>query len=162
MDKKYLIIISLIIFSSALFASRNASLNISFSIPEIQTITLNASHLNFNLMFTGNQSNPQYPYEPHIETISYNITSTSANPKRLLASLNQNMPTNVSLEVNAQAPTGANSMGFVPLDSSVKPLVTGIKSVNEPGRLMYFRLSATLGAQVATNENRTITFTISD
>ncbi|MCK9329508.1 MAG: hypothetical protein PHY08_09680 [Candidatus Cloacimonetes bacterium] len=159
MDKKLFITICLILLCFSLSANRNASLNISFTIPQVETITINDSQLNFNLNYSGQ---PNQLYEPRIIPTSYNITSTSSSPKRLLASLDQSMPNNVFLEVNAEAPTGAISLGYVQLDSSTKPIVTGITSVNEHSRVMNFRLSATLGAQVAINQNRVVTFTISD
>lgn len=160
MKKSYILTICLFLLATALFSDRSSSLNISFSVPEVQMITINDQSLHFNLNYAGHSGQL---YEPRNVTTTYNITSTSTgNPKRLLARLNQNMPSNVFLEVRAEAPTNANSLGYVTLTTGNQALVTGISNVHETGRLMQFRLKADLGAQVALNQNRTVTFTISD
>lgn len=158
MNKVILLILITYLSTVVLLGSRNASLNVVFSVPDVQSIQVNETMINFSLNYGGHAG---MLYEPRTVNTTYNITSTGNN-KRLLARLNQNMPNNIFLEMKADPPQNANTMGYIALDTTQKALVTNINSVHQQNLLMYFRLRADIGAPVTLNENRVITFTISD
>lgn len=155
---KYAITIILILLTLSLFAARNASTVIHFTIPDIQQITLNDANLTLNLSYSGGGENL---YEPMVINSTYNIVSTGSM-KRLIAQLNQNMPVNSSLEVKVDAPANAISLDYVELSATPVPVVTNISNVNQQNLLMYYRLKANLGSPVTVNDNRVVTFTIMD
>ncbi|HOD54415.1 MAG TPA: hypothetical protein PKJ08_07800 [Candidatus Cloacimonadota bacterium] len=155
--KKILLLI-LLIQISCLMANRSASAVVHFNVPDIQQIILGEANLSMNLAYSGNT---QSLYDPVILNSTYSIVSTG-NFKQLVAQINQNMPANTSLEVKAEAPVNAVSLGYVPLSVAPNPVVTNISNVNQQNLLIYYRLKANLGAPVSVNENRIVTFTIMD
>ncbi len=155
---KKLLIICFLAGTVLLSANRSASTVVHFNVPDIQQIILGEANLALNLSYSGNTQNL---YEPVVLNSTYSIVSTG-NFKQLVAQLNQNMPINTSLEVKAEAPVNAVSMGYVPLSVAPSPVVTNISNVNQQNLLMYYRLKAGIGAPVSLNENRIVTFTIMD
>jgi hypothetical protein len=89
---------------------------------------------------------------------SYAVTTNEAN-KKITASVDQALPSGVTLEVSLAAPSGAASSNYVPLGLSSSDVVTGISSLTASSLPINYRLSATpavfMGAQT-----RTVTFTI--
>lgn len=158
MFKKSMICTLLIFVVISLCASRNVSMGVQFNIPDIQQITLNDANITLNLNYSGNSNQI---YEPRIVNTTYNIVSTGFN-KQLVAQINQDMPASTSLEIRADAPQNAISMGYVNLSAMPVTLVTNISNVSQQNLLLYFKLSAALGAPVSVNANRVITFTIMD
>ena len=90
---------------------------------------------------------------------SYAITTNEANQK-IAASLDQALPSGVTLEVALAAPGGATSAGNVALSTAASDVVTGISSVAASSLPITDRLSATAQAQMSMPEARTVTFTI--
>jgi len=90
---------------------------------------------------------------------SYAITTNEANQK-IAASLDQALPSGVTLEVALAAPGGATSAGNVALSTAASDVVTGISSVAASSLPITYRLSATAQAQMSMPEARTVTFTI--
>jgi hypothetical protein len=90
---------------------------------------------------------------------SYAITTNEAN-KKITASLDQALPSGVTLEVSLTAPTGAASAGDVPLSIAGSDVVTGISQISASSLPITYRLSATATVQMAAPAMRTVTFTI--
>lgn len=158
MLRKYLLGMIFLMLCGLLFSARSASMALQFNIPDIQQITLGDAQLTLNLNYSGNSNSI---YEPRIVNTTYSIVSTGSN-KQLMCQINQDMPTHTTLEVRADAPNGAISLGYLPLSATPQTIITNISNVNQQNLLMYFRLKAELGAPVSVNENRVITFTIMD
>ncbi len=158
MLKKIILITLTMLISVSLFSARNVSLGVQFNIPDIHQITLGDANISLNLSYSGNTNQI---YEPRTVNSTYSIVSTGLN-KQLVAQLNQDMPNNTSLEVRAEAPQNAISLGYVALSAIPTTLVTNISNVNQQNLLLYFKLTANLGAPVSVNSNRVITFTIMD
>ena len=160
MKKILLPLVAVLSVSCLVAQSRSATnLDVYFTVPDVHYIAFtDNAPMNFTLRHDGNSGRL---YEPETRSKSYNITTTGTN-KRLLAKLDQNMPTNTFLEVRADPPRNATSVGYVSLNAMQQPLVTGITNVQQNGLLMDVRLRAELGAPVVNNHNRLITFTISD
>jgi hypothetical protein len=92
-------------------------------------------------------------------TSTWAVTTNAAN-KKLTAAINSDMPTGVTLEVNAAAPSGATSSSYQTLGTSAVDVVTGIATVNASGLLLTYRLSATLAAGVVSSASKTVTYTL--
>jgi hypothetical protein len=90
---------------------------------------------------------------------SYAVTTNQSNQK-ITASIDQPMPSGVSLEVTLAAPAGAASAGAVPLGTSEADVVTGISSASASSLPITYRLSATPAVQLTAPAARTVTFTI--
>jgi hypothetical protein len=141
-----------------IWCARSASAAIHFNIPDVQQISLGDSNINLNLIYSGNY---QTLYEPRTINSTYSIVSTGT-PKTLFAQINQNMPANSTLEIKAEAPDNATSMGFVTLSTIPTAVITNISDVSRQNLLLYYRLKAQLGTPVSVNESRIVTFTIMD
>jgi hypothetical protein len=89
---------------------------------------------------------------------SYAITTNEPNQK-ITASIDQAMPSGVSLELNLAAPTGAASAGSVSLSTSGADVVTGISNTAASSLPITYRLVATAAAQIGPT-SRTVTLTI--
>jgi hypothetical protein len=89
---------------------------------------------------------------------SYAITTNEANQK-ITASLNQAMPTGVTLEVLMGAPIGATSAGPIQLGTASADVVTGITATASAALPITYRLNATTQVQMGPTA-RTVTFTI--
>lgn len=92
-------------------------------------------------------------------TSSWAIT-TNQTTKKLTASINTAMPTGVTLEVSAVAPTGASGAGFQSLTTAAVDVVTGISQVAGTGLTLTYRLSATLAAGAVSSASKTVTYTL--
>lgn len=90
---------------------------------------------------------------------SYAITTNETNQK-ITASIDQAMPSGVSLELNLAAPSGAASAGNVPLNTAAADVVTGISNTAAASLPITYRLVATPAADVTGPSTRTVTLTI--
>jgi len=90
---------------------------------------------------------------------SYAVTTNESNQK-ITASLDQPLPSDVTLEVILAAPSGALSAGAVPLSTSGADVVTGISSASASALPITYRLSATPTVQMSAPAARVVTFTI--
>lgn len=90
---------------------------------------------------------------------SYAVTTNESNQK-ITASVDQPLPSGVTLEVALAAPAGAVSAGAVQLSTSSADVVTGITSANASSLPITYRLSATPTVHLSAPAARTVTFTI--
>ena len=89
---------------------------------------------------------------------SYAITTNEPN-KKITASVDQPLPSGVTLEVSLAPPSGASSASYVQLGTSGSDVVTGISSTTASSLPISYRLSATPAVQMSA-QARTVTFTI--
>lgn len=98
------------------------------------------------------------PTSASVGGTSYAITTNESNQK-IAASLDEPMPSGVSLAVSLAAPAGAASAGSKNLGIASADVVTGISGVSAMALPIVYTLSATAGAPVAPRK-RVVTFTI--
>ena len=89
---------------------------------------------------------------------SYAITTNEAN-KKITASVDQPLPSGVTLEISLGAPAGASSASYVQLGTMSADVVTGISHLSASALPITYRLSATPAVQMSA-QARTVTFTI--
>ena len=89
---------------------------------------------------------------------TYAIMTNESNQK-IAASLDEAMPSGVSLAVSLAAPAGAASAGPTTLGTASADVVTGISAVNAPALPISFTLEARSAATSAPRR-RTVRFTI--
>lgn len=90
---------------------------------------------------------------------TYAITTNEANQK-ITASIDQPMPTGVTLQVTLAPPGGALSAGAVTLGIAGSDVITGISATNAASLPITYRLSASTNVQMNTPADRTVTFTV--
>jgi hypothetical protein len=90
---------------------------------------------------------------------TYAVTTNQHNQK-ITVSIDQPLPSGVTLEVALAAPTGAASAGPVALTTSSIDAVTGISMLSASALSVTYRLSAVPGALMLAPESRTVTLTI--
>lgn len=100
----------------------------------------------------------QAPASASASTTTYAISTNESNQK-IVASLDQSMPSGTNLEVTLAAPTGASSRGAIALATAGADVVTGISATSATALPITYRLSASVNA-VVTNSARTVTYTI--
>jgi len=159
MNKLLLTVLVCLFCMGSVYAQHSASVRVMFSVPEVTSIKINQQLINIDLRY-GEHSG--LIYEPKTVTGSYNIASTGTN-KRILAQLGEPMPHNMYLDLRADAPHQATSMGYVTLDATPKTIVSNVSNVYQQNLLLYFRLRAELGAPTTpTSQYRIVTLTIGD
>lgn len=88
---------------------------------------------------------------------SYAITTNESNQK-ISASLNEAMPSGMSLAVALSPPAGASSRGTTPLGATAADVVTGISAANSMSLPLVYTLTA---SNVPDRSNRRIvTYTV--
>jgi hypothetical protein len=93
--------------------------------------------------------------------VTYDITNNAGeNSKKLVGSINSDMPNETSLSVQVSAPSGAESEGLVALTTVPQELVTGIDNVTESLLAISFKLEATVAAGVIASATKTFTLTV--
>lgn len=91
---------------------------------------------------------------------TYAVTTNETN-KKITATLDQALPSGVTLEVQLAAPGGAVSPGPIALTTSGADVVTGISATTASSLGITYRLSATPAAGVMpAPESRLVTFTL--
>jgi len=154
-----LTLVCLFCVGSVYAAQHSASVKVMFSVPEVTMIKINQQLINIDLRYGENSG---LIYEPKVVTGSYNISSTGAT-KRILASINEPMPPYMFLDLRADAPNQASSVGYVSLDVPQKVIVNNVRNVHQQNLLLYFRLRAELGAPTTpTSQYRIVTLSIGD
>ena len=89
----------------------------------------------------------------------YAVTTNETNQK-ITASIDQPLPSGVSLEVNLAPPTGAASAGNVSLSTASADVVTGISNTASTALPITYRLVATPSALMSGPASRTVTYTV--
>jgi hypothetical protein len=92
-------------------------------------------------------------------TSTWAIT-TNGTAMKVTAAINTAMPTGVTLEADATAPTVGTSAGFKSLSTTATDVVTGITQVAGSALTLSYRLTATLAAGVVASASKTVTYTI--
>lgn len=92
-------------------------------------------------------------------SVTWAVTTNQTNQK-LTASIDQNMPAGLTLQVQAEAPLGGGlSTGPNALSTTAADLVSGFSQLAESGLDLTYTLAASLTAAVG-SMNRTVTYTI--
>lgn len=88
--------------------------------------------------------------------------TTNLSSQKLVASVGTTMPTGVTLNLAAGAPTGGSEVaGGADLTTSDQDLVTGISNLNESGLTLTYTASATTAADPATSDaTKTVSLTV--
>lgn len=89
---------------------------------------------------------------------SWSVTTNEQN-RKVTASLNEALPTGITLEVVLGAPSGATSLTDVALRTAAADVVVGINAQAVTGLPITYRLTATPQVE-PTSTTRTVTFTI--
>ncbi|HMC56162.1 MAG TPA: hypothetical protein VKH19_13360 [Gemmatimonadaceae bacterium] len=90
---------------------------------------------------------------------TYTLTTNERNQK-IIAAIDESLPTGVRLEVALGPPVGAVSSGLVPLGTDEMDVVTGINATVTDALPITYRLSATESAYAPGAQSRSVTFTI--
>jgi hypothetical protein len=143
------------LFSTPVFAQgATTQQTVSFEVQAINEIKLSGSpSLTISTATAGNAP------DAVTASASYAITSNEVN-RKITVSLDEAMPSDVTLKINMDAPTNATSAGDVSLTTSAQNAVTGISTLNASGLGITYKLEATSAAGVVSSTSRTVTFTI--
>jgi hypothetical protein len=126
---------------------------VSFEVQAINSITVTGSP---SLTITA--ANAGSAPTSVTASASYSITTNEVD-QRVTASIDEDMPSGVTLSVLLGAPSGASATEQ-DLSSVAKDVLTGISTLNEVGLSMGYTLKATAAAGVVAADSRTVTYTI--
>lgn len=154
MNAKHILTTVALLTVASTAQAQNATQNVTFQVNAINQISVAGSpSLTINTATAGSA--------PTAATgaATWAVTTNQSNAK-IIASLDSDMPTGLTLTVNLGAPTGASSTGATSLSSASVDLVTGITKKAEGALPVGYSLSATTDAGVVSSTSRTVTFTI--
>jgi hypothetical protein len=140
-------------------AGNSDTTSVSFDIQAINELTVNNASVTLTISsaLAGSQPNNA------TTTASYNITTNcTANSKKLTGAINSDMPSEVSLQVQVAAPSGATSLNYVSMSVTAADVVTGIDATAAPNLQIDFKMTANVSAGVVTSATRTLTLTLTD
>ncbi len=139
-------------------AANTAQQTVTFQVDAINEISVsgNPGDLVINTATPGSQ-----PTDDTDNSTSWAVTTNGTN-KKMTGGINDNMPANVTLQVNLVAPTGGSSSGDQSLSTTAADLVTSVTGVAESGLTITYTLSATIAAGVVAQDTRTVTLTLTD
>lgn len=142
--------------AGAAFAADTAQQDVTYEVQAINEISVSAAtaSLTVNSATAGSAPNAA----THTSS-TYSIT-TNETGRKITGAIDSNMPDEVTLEVSLAAPAGATSLGDQALSTTATDLVTGISTLNESGKAISYRLSATAAAGVVPAATKTVTLTI--
>ncbi|MGK2961125.1 MAG: hypothetical protein ACSLFK_03140 [Gemmatimonadaceae bacterium] len=89
---------------------------------------------------------------------TYAITTNEAN-RKIIAQLDADMPSGLTLSVLFGTPEGASASSKV-LSTGSEDVATAISTLNEAGLSIGYTLAATAAAGVVAEDSRTVTYTI--
>lgn len=90
---------------------------------------------------------------------SYSVTTNGATARKVVASLDANLPNGIQLQAELAAPGTGASAGPIALDITPRSVVTGITATAASDMTITYRASATSTATPDTY-SRTVTYTI--
>jgi len=149
--------VGLVTASTFVFASDTATQTVTFAVSAINQLSVsgNPGALTVSTATAGSAPTPVTD-----STTTYSVT-TNEDDRKITGSINSDMPAGLTLEVSLAAPVGSgSSTGLQPLTTSPVDLVNAISALNETGRAISYRLSATTAVGVVTSDTRTVTLTI--
>lgn len=133
--------------------------DVSYQVPEIAVISLGTPP---EAMVLEAPTTPGTAPGQVEATSSYDITNNAGDDsKKIMASIDADMPTGVTLEVQLASPGGTTAQPKVALSDAPTAVLTGIDSISKAGNVITYYLNATLeAAAMASADTRTVTFTI--
>lgn len=149
------LILTFVLFSAflGLHAASTANVTVTFIVQSVRDIVFSGNPGTFTVSPGGAAATDT--------STTYSAVTNESN-QRIFASLNTNMPTGLTLQVNLQAPSGATSAGAQTLTTTSANLVTGISNVNQTGLTVAYSLTASVAASTAPSATRILTYTIGD
>lgn len=151
---KKLLILSCFILSQTFAVEQK----VTMSIPSLDLISISGDPSTLTLAKAGAGEDP----EPVSDSSTYYSITCNGENRTIKVSLDEDMPEHVTLEIEAEAPVGAESKGKKKLDVTPKEIVKGISNVSESNLTITYTLSATAKAQANSNLLRTVTWTLSE
>lgn len=135
-------------------AATTATATVSFTISSINSISVSGSPASLNISSATAGSQPSNAVDA---STTYSVTTNNSN-KSIIVSSASNFPTNTTLNIGLQAPSGATS---TPQNVSTvsSTLVTGITQLVASGLTITYTFTATVAAAQATSAI-VVTYTI--
>lgn len=90
----------------------------------------------------------------------YSANLTYTGQRKVVASLNANMPVNTTLTVRVTSPSGGTSLGSVGLDTTPRDVVIAATPVFFTNVTLFYTFTGTVAAGVVPLSTRTVTYTL--
>ena len=133
-----LLLLMLCIAPGSAWCDNRATQTVTFTMPAINNITTSGSPGQLEVFTT---SNGQGTFEASDSSTTYSFY-TNGKSRVITASLDMDTPNHTALQVRFEAPSGANSAGFVTLSTVPQILVSGIGKSREMNIPIIYKLLA--------------------
>jgi hypothetical protein len=144
------------------FGADNDTITVNYEVTAVNA--LNIDDASVSLTVDGSGTTAGSAPTAASDTSTYDITTNVVSPavKKLTAAINSDMPTGLTLTLEAEAPTGGVSAGAVTITHTAANVVTSIDAAAESDLDLTFGLSATVDAGTVSSASKTLTLTLSD
>jgi hypothetical protein len=144
------------------FGASNDTITVNYEVLAVNELNIDGASVTLTVDGAGTTAGSA-PSATSDDT-TYDITTNVANPavKKLTAAINTDMPTGLTLTLNATAPSTGLSAGAVTITHTAADVVTSIDAVAESDINMSFGLSATVAAGTVASATKTLTLTLTD
>ena len=149
---------SFAVLVSVAFSAGNGNQAVTFSVSAINEISVSG---NPGPLVVSSATPGSQPNEAIDNSTTYSISSNGTNMK-ITGAIDTAMPSGVTLKIRLAAPTGGSSAGDVPLGISPSDLISGATKIAETGKMITYKLNATVAAGVVVSANKTVTLTITN
>jgi len=140
-------------------AGASDTITVNYEVTAINELAITAASVTLTVNSATAGSNP----DQASDGTTYGVTTNAGdNAKKITAAINTAMPSGLTLQLNATAPTGASSAGATTLSDVAANVVTLIDSVAQSGLSLAFTLDATLAAGVVAAASKTCTLTLTN
>ena len=136
--------------------AQSATQTVTFSVSAISVMSVSGNPAAMNITTATPGSAPT----PVTDASTTYAITTNETSKKIVAAIDANMPSGLTLQVALQAPAGATSAGTVSLSTVAADVVNNVGTVNVSGRSITYTLSATTAAGTVGSQSRTVTLTI--
>jgi hypothetical protein len=148
-----LIVVFVFWISSLVMAGNIAQQVITYRIDAVNEISINGGPN--SLVIAGDKD-----LQKSVRSVSWAITTNETN-KRVVGSLDADMPSGLTLFAKLEAPAGSFSSGSVVLSTTPRDLLTGISRVAEDNLKMTYTLTAETDTSVVQLQ-RVLTLILTD
>lgn len=137
-------------------AGNKATQTITFVVPSISNVSVSGAPDQLEV-FT--RSDRQDVFEAQDSSTTYNFYTNKKN-RVITGAIDQETPHDTQLQVRFEAPSGANSTGFVTLSTTPRTLVAGIGKEKARNLPITYKLLASKEAGRVPLSNRRILYTL--
>ncbi|MDL2122061.1 MAG: hypothetical protein LWX51_03040 [Deltaproteobacteria bacterium] len=154
-----LVALSMVFIVGPVMAGDSDTQTVNYAVTAINEINIDDN----SVTLTVNSATAGSPPDQASDSSTYDITTNVISPatKKITASIDSDMPSGLTLQIDVTAPSTGTGGGAKTLSTSAQDVVTAISAVNEVDISIGYTLDATIAAGEV-SDSKTVTLTIAD